>query len=107
MVWIHGGGTYGNSSYLLYGPDYLLENNIIFVSLNFRLGPFGFLSTEDLSCPGNMGQKDQVLALKWVQRNIRYFGGDPKLVTINGESAGAAFVGYLVQSSTTQGIIKF
>lgn len=106
MVWIYGGAfVHGNSSYISYGPDYLLEKDVIYVSFNYRLGVFGFLSTEDLSCPGNMGLKDQVLALNWVQRNIKYFGGDPDRVTIFGESAGASSVSYLLQSTMTRGNI--
>lgn len=105
MVWIYGGGfATGNSSYQIYGPDYLLdEDNIVFVSFNYRLGAFGFLSTEDLACPGNMGLKDQVLALKWVKRNIEHFGGDPNKVTIFGESAGSASVSYQLQSRSSKG----
>lgn len=104
IVWIHGGAfTGGNSSYDLFGPDYFLEQDIIFVSFNYRLGIFGFLSTEDLSCPGNMGLKDQALALKWIQRNIKYFGGDHSRVTLFGHSSGAASVAYLLQSSSTVG----
>lgn len=66
----------------------------------------GFLSLEDqsLGVPGNAGLKDQALALKWVQKNIQNFGGDPNNVTIFGESAGAASVHYLTLSPTTKGI---
>lgn len=62
------------------------------VTINFRLGAFGFLSTGDEHAPGNYGMKDQVEALKWVQKNIRAFGGDPNKVTIAGHNAGAASV---------------
>lgn len=104
MFWIHGGTFISqNSSYTQYGPDYFLEKNIVYVAANYRIGIFGFMSTEDLSCPGNMGLKDLVLALKWVQKNIAYFGGDPNRVTIFGQSAGAVLVSYLLQSNSTSG----
>ncbi|CAH1975193.1 unnamed protein product [Acanthoscelides obtectus] len=73
---------------------------------NYRLGIFGFLSTEDLVAPGNNGLKDQVLALKWVQNNIHNFGGNPNAVTIFGQSAGAASVSYLMQSPSAKGLFK-
>lgn len=104
MVHFYGGAFItGNSSYGDFGPDYLLEENVIFVSFNYRLGPFGFLSTEDLECPGNMGLKDQVLALTWVRNNIKYFGGDPNRVTIFGVSAGSASISYILQSESAKG----
>ncbi|RZB38724.1 COesterase and/or Abhydrolase 3 domain containing protein, partial [Asbolus verrucosus] len=104
MVYIHGGGfTNGFSTYKKYGPDYLLEKDVVVVTFNYRLGIFGFLSTGDLVAPGNNGLKDQVLALKWVRDNIKSFGGDPNHVTIFGESAGAASVSYHVQSPQSQG----
>jgi carboxylesterase type B len=89
---IHGGGfCRGSSRTDLYGPDYLLEKDIVFVSFNYRLGVIGFLSLDDptLEIPGNVGLKDQVFALKWVQRNVSQFGGDPKNVTIFGESVSS------------------
>lgn len=61
-----------------HGPDYFLEHDIILVAANYRLGPLGFLSTEDDHCPGNVGMKDVVFALEWVRDNIRQFGGDPE-----------------------------
>lgn len=106
MVWIHGGGfLLGNSSYVSAGPDYFLDEDVVFVSLNYRLGIFGFLSTDDLASPGNNGLKDQVLALNWVQQNIQYFGGNPNNVTIFGQSAGSASVSYLLQSNSTVGML--
>ncbi|KAL5273395.1 CES5A family protein [Megaselia abdita] len=95
MVWFHGGGWQsGLSGDQLYGPKYLLDKNVILVSGNYRLGIFGFLSTETLDCPGNFGLKDQVEVLRWVNKNIKSFGGDPDSVTIFGESAGGASVAY-------------
>lgn len=59
-----------------FGPDYFLDHNVILVTANYRVGPLGFLSTEDENCPGNFGLKDQVMVLKWVRDNINQFGGD-------------------------------
>lgn len=104
MVWFHGGGFFwgnGNPSFL--GPNFLPSKDVILVSMNYRLGILGFLTTGDSSSPGNYGLKDQVLGLKWIQRNIRNFGGDPNRVTIFGESSGAASVLFLALSDTTHG----
>ena len=104
MVWIHGGAfTSGNGSSTTYGPEFLLDKEIIYVSINYRLGIFGFLSTGDKIAPGNFGLKDQVLALKWVQKNIKAFGGDPKKVTIFGQSAGGVSVGLHALSDASNG----
>lgn len=72
----------------MYGPDYLLQKDIILVKINYRVGPIGFLSLEDpkLNIPGNAGLKDQVFALKWIQKNIANFGGDPQNITVFGTS---------------------
>nr|CAI5868611.1 unnamed protein product [Callosobruchus analis] len=94
-----------NSSYAVQPPDLFLDENLVFVMFNYRLGVFGFLSTEDLVLPGNNGLKDQVLALKWVQENIRYFGGNPGAVTLFGQSAGAASVSYHIQSPLSKAAI--
>ncbi|CAG9864091.1 unnamed protein product [Phyllotreta striolata] len=107
MVFIHGGGfMYGSNKSAAVGPHYLMSEDIVFVAINYRLGVFGFLSLEDqsLNVPGNAGLKDQTLALKWVQKNIHNFGGDPDNVTIFGESAGSASVHYLTLSPTTKGL---
>ncbi|VEN60663.1 unnamed protein product [Callosobruchus maculatus] len=88
--------------YQSFPPDLFLEENLIFVMFNYRLGVFGFISTEDLVVPGNNGLKDQVLALKWVQKNIHYFGGNPEAVTVFGQSAGAASVSYHTQSPSSK-----
>ena len=89
LVWIHGGGFMtGSSCTDCYGPDYLLQKDVIVVTFNYRCGVFGFLTLDDptLGVPGNAGLKDQVFALKWVQRNIELFGGDRNNVTLFGES---------------------
>lgn len=91
FVYIHGGAFMFGDSEFLY-PDLLFEKDIVFVSITYRLGPLGFLSTEDDVVPGNMGLKDQVIALKWIQKNIEAFGGDPDNVILSGFSAGGASV---------------
>lgn len=102
---IHGGGFIGNSGQSgLYGPDYLLDHDIVLVTINYRLGALGFFSTGDKHAPGNYGLKDQVEALKWVRNNIAFFGGDPSRITISGESAGAASVGLHLFSPMSRGL---
>ncbi|XP_043270961.1 venom carboxylesterase-6-like [Venturia canescens] len=105
MIWFHGGGWVtgaGHSEF--YGPKYLLDHEVVLVTVNFRLGPLGFLSTEDLVSPGNQGMKDQAQSIRWVHENIASFGGDPNRVTIFGESAGGASVHYHMISPLSQGL---
>ena len=106
MVWIHGGGfVMGEGDTTpVYAPDYLLDQQVVLVTINYRVGPFGFLTTGDEAAPGNYGMHDQVLALRWVQDNIEAFGGDPDEVTIFGESAGGSAVGLLVLSPQAEGL---
>ena len=85
MFWIHGGGFFaGSASPDFYGPEHFLDHDIILVTINYRLGPLGFLTLGNDLMPGNLGLRDQILALEWVQENIAQFGGDPKKVTIAG-----------------------
>jgi para-nitrobenzyl esterase len=103
MVWIHGGGfVIGSGSQSLYdGIPLAARGDVVVVTVNYRLGPLGFLHLADL-CPelegatGNAGIRDQLAALEWVQENISAFGGDPTHVTIFGESAGGMSVGTLL-----------
>lgn len=105
MVWIHGGGfTSGSGSSELHGPDYLMEQDVVLVTINYRLGVLGFLCLDHEEVPGNAGLKDQTMALRWVQKNIIKFGGDPNNVTIFGVSAGGASVHYHVLSPLSQGL---
>ncbi|PNF28712.1 Venom carboxylesterase-6 [Cryptotermes secundus] len=105
IVNIHGGGfSYGAGS--KYGPKYLLDGDVILVTFNYRLGPLGFLSTEDEVVPGNMGLKDQTAALRWVQRNIASFGGNPASVTLTGQSAGGVSVHYHYLSPLSHGLFQ-
>lgn len=75
-----------SSSTEIFGPDFILQKDVILVTINYRLGVFGFLSLDDseLNVPGNNGLKDQVFALKWIKKNISLFGGDPENVTLMG-----------------------
>ncbi|XP_069965151.1 juvenile hormone esterase-like isoform X1 [Bactrocera oleae] len=108
MVYMHGGGWFsGTASPLLHGPEYIMETKeVILVSIAYRLGPFGFLSTDDANMPGNLGLKDQNLALRWIKRNIGAFGGDPEKVTIFGQSAGAISVHLHMLSRQSEGLFR-
>lgn len=89
MVYIHGGSfTSGSGSGVLYGPDFLLSQDNIVVTIQYRLGVFGFVNLGHSEYTGNMGLKDQQLALKWIHQNIEKFSGNPNEVLIFGESAG-------------------
>ncbi|KAK7044275.1 Carboxylesterase 5A, partial [Halocaridina rubra] len=94
MYFIYGGAFVTGGSRGYRGAQPLVSKNVILVTVNYRIGVLGFLSTEDAAAPGNQGLKDQTLGLQWVQDNIAAFGGDPQRVTIFGESAGAASVHY-------------
>lgn len=128
VFFIHGGGFIaGNGDMSLYGPDYLMELDVVVVTFNYRLGAFGnpstappaapfltpshiltaclagFLSTGTEASPGNAGMKDQVMALRWVRDNIHVFGGDPGRVTLYGESAGSASAALHLLSPMSRG----
>ena len=110
MVWIHGGGNFGGSgSAAVSDGERLSRRGVVVVSFNYRLGSFGFfshpaLTRESPRASGNQGILDQIAALKWVQDNIGRFGGDPRNVTIFGESAGALDVGALMTTPLSQGL---
>jgi len=110
MFWIHGGGySAGASSEPRHNGDFLPLKNVVLVTINYRLGVFGFLATTDLAheangAAGNYGLLDMVAALQWVKANIRNFGGDPGNVTIFGESAGSFAVSTLMASPLAEGL---
>ncbi|XP_006811998.2 fatty acyl-CoA hydrolase precursor, medium chain-like [Saccoglossus kowalevskii] len=107
MFWIHGGGFVIGSGTRMYESTILSSlNDVIVVTINYRLGALGFLSTGDDVASGNYGLLDQVEALRWVQQNIAVFGGDPNTVTIFGESAGSVSVHYHVLSPLSKGLFK-
>ncbi|XP_076182915.1 venom carboxylesterase-6 isoform X2 [Ptiloglossa arizonensis] len=105
MFWIHGGAfQYGSGNHA--DEKFIMDRDVVLVTINYRLGPFGFLSTGDRVVPGNMGLKDQTMALRWVSENIKYFGGNSKRVTIFGTSAGAASVHYHYLTSLSIGYFQ-
>jgi para-nitrobenzyl esterase len=111
LFWIHGGGfTTGAASQPLYDGESLARRGVVLVSINYRLGALGFLAHPALSkesehqVSGNYGFLDQITALRWVQRNIAAFGGDPKRVTIFGESAGGGSVVAMMISPLARGL---
>lgn len=100
MVWIHGGGfTKGSADSDGISPTFLLRHDVIVVAINYRLGAYGFLCLDIPEVPGNQGLKDQVLALRWINENIEAFGGNPKEITVFGESAGGISVSLHLLSS--------
>ena len=112
MVWIHGGGFISGSGSLPagYGETLSAQENVVVVSLNYRLGVFGFFALPALSAEsargvsGNYGLLDQIAALRWVRRNIAAFGGDPRRVTIFGQSAGGQSVIVQLVSPLSRGL---
>ncbi|KFB51093.1 AGAP006725-PA-like protein [Anopheles sinensis] len=90
MVWLHGGAfCTGSADSTVYDPEWLVAQGVVVVTVNYRLGPAGFLCLPSVGIYGNMGLKDQRMALEWVRENIGRFGGDAGNVTLFGESAGA------------------
>ena len=107
MVFLHGGGFVsgtGDSSFA--GPSFFMDHEVVLVSVNYRLGIFGFLSLETEEAPGNLGLWDQRMALLWIKRNIRHFGGDPSRVTIFGNSAGSMSVNFHLVSPHSKGLFS-
>lgn len=113
MVWIYGGGyNTGSGSQAMYDGEALAKKGAVVVTLNYRLGVFGFFSYPELTKESdrrgaaNFGVMDSIAALKWVQKNIAAFGGDPKRVTIFGESAGAGLVANLMVTPQAKGLFE-
>ncbi len=107
MVWIHGGGNRAGWSF---EPNYrgeaLAARGVVVVSIAYRVGVFGFFGHPELGSATNFGLQDQVAALRWVQAHVGAFGGDARNVTLFGESAGAADIGYLMLSPEARGLFR-
>lgn len=112
FVWIYGGGfNSGSTACDIYDGEEYAKDGVVFVSLNYRVGPLGFMSHPELTeeqggHSGNYGLLDQVAGLKWVQENIEAFGGDPENVTIGGQSAGSMAVHALMASPLAKGLFN-
>jgi len=112
IVWIYGGGfTQGTANLANYDGGQIAKKGVVYVAINYRVGSFGFMAHPDLNAEnergtsGNWGLLDQNAALKWVQRNIAQFGGNPNNVTIMGQSAGGASVSFQQSTPLSKGLI--
>jgi para-nitrobenzyl esterase len=111
MVWIHGGALTSGAGAIYEGEE-LARKGVVVVTVNYRLGVFGFLAHPELTkesehhASGNYGFLDQIAALQWVHRNVAAFGGDPSNITIFGESAGSWSVNYLTATPLTKGLFE-
>lgn len=105
MVYVHGGGfDTGSNNVQLLNPTYFVRKDVIMVTINYRIGAFGFLCLHEAEATGNIGLKDAIAALKWVKNNIKAFGGDPNSITVFGESAGATAVHYMITTGKYKGL---
>ena len=111
VVWIYGGGfTIGSAAMANYGGETLARKGVVYVTIAYRVGALGFMAHSELSAEsprhasGNWGFLDQIAALRWIQRNVEKFGGDPRNVTIMGQSAGSSSVSLLQASPLSHGL---
>ncbi|XP_041360149.1 acetylcholinesterase-like [Gigantopelta aegis] len=107
LVHVHGGSNEVGMAAMFHGDVLAVMGNIIVVTFNYRLGPFGFLNGGNSDFPGNYGLFDQSFALHWVQKNIHFFGGDPSKVTVEGHSAGGGDVGFHIISPKSKGTFRY
>lgn len=114
LMYIHGGSlTTGSSGYDDYNGEEIAKRNVIMITITYRLGVFGYFAHDELAnespnhTTGNYGLLDQIQALKWVNENADYFGGDKDLVTIAGESAGSSSVSAICTSPLAKGLFKY
>ncbi|XP_062555867.1 venom carboxylesterase-6-like [Armigeres subalbatus] len=107
LVWIHGGSfTEGSSETDIFGNEFILDEDVLVVTFNYRLSSLGFLAIDDLNIASNLGLKDQTEAFRWVNRNIRSFGGDPDRVTIMGWSSGSAAATYHMYAQSSRKLFQ-
>ncbi|XP_041360342.1 cholinesterase-like [Gigantopelta aegis] len=103
LVYVHGGSNEQGMAAMFHGDVLAALGIIVVVAVNYRLGPFGFLTGQNADFPGNYGLLDQSFALQWVQKNIRFFDGNPAKVTVQGHSAGSSDVGLHIFSPKSKG----
>lgn len=95
IVWVHGYAFTSSFSHV-HGGDFFVENDVLLVSVSYRLGPFGFLKINNNDTHSNMGLKDIIIALKWIRKNIKYFGGNKNKLTVMGSGSGATFLSLIL-----------
>ncbi|KAG9478004.1 neuroligin-3 isoform X1 [Eleutherodactylus coqui] len=106
MVYIHGGSYMEGSGNMIDGSVLASYGNVIVITLNYRVGVLGFLSTGDQAAKGNYGLLDQIQALRWVSENVAFFGGDPRRITVFGSGIGASCVSLLTLSHHSEGLFQ-
>ncbi|XP_078474289.1 neuroligin-4, X-linked-like [Lampetra planeri] len=106
LVYVHGGSYMEGTGNLLDGSVLASYGNVIVITVNYRLGVLGFLSTGDQAAKGNYGLLDQIQALRWISENIGFFGGDPLRITVFGSGAGASCVNLLTLSHHSEGLFQ-
>ena len=107
MIFVHGGGYFaGSASPGVYGPEYFMDYGVILITVNYRLGPFGFLSLGDDTIPGNQGLWDLKLAIEFIRNSAAHFGGDKNKITVVGHSAGAMAVQFLMMNPQMSGMFR-
>ncbi|XP_073412261.1 neuroligin-3 isoform X3 [Dendrobates tinctorius] len=106
MVYIHGGSYMEGSGNMIDGSVLASYGTVIVITLNYRVGVLGFLSTGDQAAKGNYGLLDQIQALRWVSENVAFFGGDPRRITVFGSGIGASCVSLLTLSHHSEGLFQ-
>ncbi|XP_041360352.1 cholinesterase-like [Gigantopelta aegis] len=107
LVYVHGGSNLQGMAGMFHGDVLAALGNIVVVAVNYRLGAFGFLTGQNADFPGNYGLLDQSFALQWVQKNIRFFDGNPAKVTVQGHSSGSSDVGLHIFSPKSKDLFRY